>query len=262
MKTGPSDEAIAEFKKQEVHVHLMYFARLLWDRVLRDSERKKLGTSFEVAVVAHHGTTGLWMALHPTLSVEQSVLDVSRAVGSIDQLTYEWLIREIVGARVRIGPGIRPERNHGRGELKFHGDVIRRVRISVGNQIVKILDEFERQGWPERIDSPITDFFDDMKHRDAIRRLNSDLAVIRFRSDGTGRGILWEICPPPTVSSTHRCENPSRSPNRAGVRSRPNGFSTLRLMPIDRTSHFCARPVVVRGKGSAWRGMMSTSVGA
>ena len=204
MKTGPSDEAIAEFKKQEVHVNLMHFARFLWDRVLHDSERKKLGTSFEDAVVAHHGTTGLWMALHPTLSVEQSVLDVSRAVGSIDQLTYEWLIRGIVGARVRFGPGIRPEWNHCRGELKFQGHIIRRVRISVGNQIVKILDEFERQGWPERIDSPITDSSDDMAHRDAIRGLNRKLAVIRFRSDGTGRGIVWEIDSPSTVSSAHR----------------------------------------------------------
>ena len=204
MKTGPSDEAIAEFKKQEVHVNLMHFAHLLWDRVLHDSERKKLGTSFEDAVVTHQGTTGLWMALHPTLSVEQSVLDVSRAVGSIDQLTYEWLIREIVGARVRFGPGIRPEWNHGRGELKFQGHVIRRVRISVGNQIVKILDEFERQGWPERIDSPITDSSDDMAHRDAIRGLNRKLAEIRFRSDGTGRGIVWEIGSPSTVSSAHR----------------------------------------------------------
>lgn len=101
------------------------------------------------------------MALHPAQSVEQSVLDVSKAVGSMDQLTNAWLIREIVGSPVRIGPRIHPEWNHDRGELKFQGDVIRRVRIGVGNHIVKILDEFERQGWPSRIDSPVMESSDD-----------------------------------------------------------------------------------------------------
>jgi hypothetical protein len=135
---------------------------------------------------------------------EQAVVDVAFAVGFLTHNDRDWLLHVLVGDNHRKQHREYPEWNHDRGELKFRGEVIRRVRIDVGSQIVKILDEFERQGWSERIDSPITDSCDDMAHRDAIRVLNQRLAVIRFRSDGSGRGILWGIRSPSTESSTHR----------------------------------------------------------
>lgn len=56
----------------------------------------------------------------------------------------------------------------------------------------KILDAFQEDGWPQKIDSP---WSDDEKgaetRREAIDSLNTGLAVLRFSADGTKSGICW-----------------------------------------------------------------------
>ena len=136
------------------------------------------------------------LALYPQLTGEQAVIELAFAVGFLTGEDRDWLLREMVDDTQCVPIREHPEWNHDRGELTFQGELIRRVRVGVATQIVKILDAFQLQGWPDRIGSPIND---DMTHRDAIRALNSRLTAIRFCSDGTGRGVLWEIVPPSTV---------------------------------------------------------------
>jgi hypothetical protein len=89
-----------------------------------------------------------------------------------------------------------------------HWDSRRRV-LSVGGQTVKryhvpapnqeaVLDAFQREGWPDRIDDPLPfQAGRDSKNRQhfTINRLNQNQQqqLIRFFGDGTGEGVCWEL---------------------------------------------------------------------
>jgi hypothetical protein len=66
----------------------------------------------------------------------------------------------------------------------------------VAKNVVKILDAFQEDGWPKRIDDPLQPSKDQQRLHEAIKRLNDNLDILRFRADGTGQGILWEIIAP------------------------------------------------------------------
>ncbi|MEI8381036.1 MAG: hypothetical protein WCJ09_12965 [Planctomycetota bacterium] len=199
MKTKPSEVAFVEFQKHFRNVHLMFIARRVWDRVLRTEDRTKLGASFEDAITHHQSTIDWWRVLYPDVSDEQAVLEISKSLGAMDEPTHDWLMRELVPKDSLQSRKSHPVWNRDSGKLMFEGEIIRRVRTGVGIHITKILDAFEEDGWPERIDSPILKTNAGMVHRDAIRKLNSGLRAIRFRSDGTGDGICWEMISPSTV---------------------------------------------------------------
>ena len=61
-----------------------------------------------------------------------------------------------------------------------------------------ILAAFQEEGWPPHLDDPlppVRDGYPKDRLRDAIRHLNANQKkrLIRFRGDGTGQGILWEL---------------------------------------------------------------------
>ena len=84
-----------------------------------------------------------------------------------------------------------------------------RRELRVGSRLVKafrqpapaqhtILSAFQELRWPARIDDPLPrepDQEPKLRLREAIKRLNrhQQHRVIRFRADGEGKGILWEI---------------------------------------------------------------------
>ena len=77
--------------------------------------------------------------------------------------------------------------------MLFKGKLIRRIRsVSVAKNAVRILDAFEEEGWPVRIDDPLSPSKNQQCLHATIRRLNDDLSAIRFHADGTGAGIVWE----------------------------------------------------------------------
>jgi len=87
----------------------------------------------------------------------------------------------------------KPTWNRDRGELSLDGDVIKRVRsVTVAKNVTRILDTFEDDGWPDRIDDPLDPSNSQMRLHEAIKRLNDNLTGIKFRADGTGQGIVWE----------------------------------------------------------------------
>ena len=99
--------------------------------------------------------------------------------------------------------------------------------LRVGERIVKqyrvpslcqqaILDAFEEEGWPPAIDDPLPPQFDqDPKRRlrDTVKSLNTSQtnALLRFRSDGSGCRVLWELKEP--------AEEPPTVPVRGGIRA-------------------------------------------
>lgn len=84
-----------------------------------------------------------------------------------------------------------------RHELTLDGRLIKRFRWPATNQEV-VLTAFEEDAWPSRIDDPLPGSDDlEPKRRlsDTIKCLNRNQCVqlLRFRGDGTGEGIIWDV---------------------------------------------------------------------
>lgn len=89
----------------------------------------------------------------------------------------------------------RPRWDAGRRELLWVGRVVKRFRVPAPSQ-EKILAAFEEDGWPARIDSPLTPDARPGSGRrlhDAVRDLNRGQAPppVRFFRDGRGEGVCW-----------------------------------------------------------------------
>jgi hypothetical protein len=106
-------------------------------------------------------------------------------------------------------PELLPIAPNSAARLKPHWDAARRT-LFFGEQIVKqyrapcpnqeaILNAFQEEDWPPRIDDPLRPLDDhDSKRRlhDAIKSLNRCHIIsglMRFHGDGTGEGVFWEI---------------------------------------------------------------------
>jgi hypothetical protein len=85
----------------------------------------------------------------------------------------------------------------GEARILYYGDEVARTFQKKAESCVKILTSFEEDGWERRTDSLFTETeIRHGKHHDALRSLNSGLRFIRFRSDGTGEGFIWEPIAP------------------------------------------------------------------
>ncbi len=83
-----------------------------------------------------------------------------------------------------------------RNLLSFQGRIVKQFKWHATNQEL-ILSAFQEEGWPARIDDPLTPMPTlDIKRRlsDAIKCLNRNQVnkLIHFRGDGTGRAVVWE----------------------------------------------------------------------
>ena len=90
-------------------------------------------------------------------------------------------------------PPPKPRWDAERRELYFGGALCKKFRQPAKNQ-EPILQSFEEEGWPSRIDDPLPgDPEADTRQRlaDAVRALNAKNAAILFELDGTSEGILW-----------------------------------------------------------------------
>lgn len=88
-------------------------------------------------------------------------------------------------------------------ELSVNGEIVRKLRgRKVAKNVALVLDCFEDDGWPQRIDSPFAaDETGTQTCRETIRSLNDGLRLIRFVADGSGEGIVWK---PDPISTTSR----------------------------------------------------------
>jgi hypothetical protein len=75
--------------------------------------------------------------------------------------------------------------------------LVKRFKYVARNQEL-VLDAFEEEDWPFRIDDPPPprqEIDCKLRLRDTIAKLNRhrQSTVIRFSGDGTGRGIRWQV---------------------------------------------------------------------
>ena len=84
-----------------------------------------------------------------------------------------------------------------RHTLQFHGQIVKQFKWHATNQEL-ILSAFQEDGWPVRVDDPLTPAPTlDIKRRlsDAIKCLNRNQVnqLLHFRGDGTGQAVVWEV---------------------------------------------------------------------
>lgn len=84
-----------------------------------------------------------------------------------------------------------------RNELRLGDVLVKRFKWRAANQEA-ILAAFQEDGWPARIDDPLTPVPEtDPKRRlsDTIKCLNRKQQnnLLRFSGDGTGEGVLWDV---------------------------------------------------------------------
>lgn len=119
----------------------------------------------------------------------------------------------------------RPRWNSIRRELQVGYTVVKRFRTKAANQ-ERVLMAFEEEGWPPRIDDPLSPSPNVQAKRrlhDTIKCLNrgQQFKLIWFRGDGTGEGILWELrlSPQSLAPSLALADIAKRSPNTPTVRN-------------------------------------------
>lgn len=169
----------------------------LWDRVFTPCERKHLGASPSDAYANYKNATRMWREVRGG-SFENAVIDVAFHLGFLSQTNREWLRREY---EISSNPDLRESFititwDKQLGELRLDGDVIRRVRPGVATNVDIVLDAFQEDGWPKRIDSPLRGYAQDKATiSDTVKSLNNKLQMIRFFADGSKEGITWELTP-------------------------------------------------------------------
>ncbi len=93
-----------------------------------------------------------------------------------------------------------PKWDPDRLELRVGMSIVKKFQVPAANQEL-ILSAFEEEGWPVRVDDPLPPRPDqDPKSRlhttiNALNRNQRD-RLIRFRGDGHGEGIRWELVEP------------------------------------------------------------------
>lgn len=106
----------------------------------------------------------------------------------------------------KLTVSVKPSWNRCRHELSLGQEIVKRFRWPAANQ-EKLLTAFEEESWPPKIFDPLPPSHRlDPKRRlsDTIKCLNRNQSkmLIRFRGDGTGEGVLWDLTEPGTISAS------------------------------------------------------------
>jgi hypothetical protein len=188
-------EVLRQLQDLSLRINVPFVAQRAWDRLLTDADRQELGGDLELAFRQFGKLIGMWMRLNRVSEV-RAILELAQRLNFLAEADFQWLARE-TGEESLPAPPVspKPSWNSDRCELFFEGAVIRKIRgRSVATNLVMILDSFQQQGWPDRIDYPFSGIRDPQRLREAVATLNEGVTAIRFRCDGSSAGILWERC--------------------------------------------------------------------
>lgn len=162
----------------------------VWNNSLTEDERGRLGDlddSYRRLGVAR------FYAVAKGISRDRAVLELARQFG-IPDFDYHELLREIAPDEVAAINTLvgRPVWDRTLCKLMLDGKEIRRIiGPKRAKNIVAILDQFEYEKWPYRIETPRCLRGDIEKIGQAVLSLNRRLKEICFERDGTGSGIRW-----------------------------------------------------------------------
>lgn len=170
--------------------------RLVW-RILSPEQRQALGNDF-LAAYHLHGSIGMWMRSTNQGNRFKAIVCLAEELGSVPPSEHRRMKLAVGDEKATPAARERPSWDRCTGVLRFRGQEIRRVRyVGTARNVVTVLDAFEEEGWPDRIDDPLP--------RGALHStlasLRKGLRSIRFSADGSGKGIRWQ---PSRSMSTRR----------------------------------------------------------
>ena len=124
-----------------------------------------------------------------------------------------------IGIAGQILEFARPHWDADRHELFVGQIIVKRFRWPAINQAT-VLSAFEEDGWPARVDDPLPPQPEqDSKRRlhDTIKCLNRNQInqMVRFRGDGTGQGVLWDL----VSNGKPKQHKQSRRPKKGNIRN-------------------------------------------
>ena len=158
--------------------------------LLSDEERKAIGPLESFYSHATDRTIGMWMRVK-RVSRNRAIIELARLHG-MPEGSYLAMLRGIgedqSSSQDRLNG---PYWDRQTLELFLDGHLIKRINGKARNQL-PILDVFQEDRWPGRIDDPLDPSDNNRRLTDALKRLNERLLSIRFSRDGTGTGIRWQ----------------------------------------------------------------------
>ena len=162
--SGRAREAL---ETAELRIRNFEGAQYLWERVLTQGERKRLDDNLELAYQRYGGTLGLWLNVRGG-TLLRALVEVAYSLGFLTATDREWLLREL-GDQPAVP--ILIEWNRELGELRFNGELIRKVRKKVAKNVIEVFDAFQDNGWVKRIEDPLSVQPDGQTLRETIRSL-------------------------------------------------------------------------------------------
>ncbi len=143
----------------------------------------------------------LWRTCHPNSNHYSALVELGRRGGIIEQSTYEFLMREIsegYSDRSLFQSNATPELpvwNEPEGVLYLGGDPVRRFEsTSRARACVRVLNEFQSQHWPPRLEVSTEIRRYHPRLDKIVRSLNSGLIRIRF-TYCQNQAIMWNVLP-------------------------------------------------------------------
>jgi hypothetical protein len=94
-RKGPSfsPAVVAAWQTAVLRVRSFVVAAELWQRILSEDDRRRLGDNLEAAYASCRGTVGIWMRLRG-VSYPRAVIAIGTALNLLDASTGRWLLRE------------------------------------------------------------------------------------------------------------------------------------------------------------------------
>jgi hypothetical protein len=167
-------------------------AKMLWDKVLTEDDRRRLGSDLYAAYNVRHGTIGMWMWLH-NVNYPRAVVDVAWALGFLDPVNHDWLRKEIGETRQKSADRQLPVWDNATGELIWNGQTIATFLIKdPPSDVQRVLEAFAEERWPKSIANPLPGPFNQHRLHQLIKYINGRLTLIHFRVQKGAMEIVWE----------------------------------------------------------------------
>jgi len=164
----------------------------IWNELLTEEERKLVEKDHSMG----RDIVDIWARLRG-ISVSRAIIDLGMELSLISDFDRRQLLKKLREPENRTRP-VLPVWDRTTYQLRLGNIIIKHVRRpNAATNVVLILDAFQKMGWPSRLHDPLPSKetlrqTSSRRLQDAIKSLNDNLNLIRFRGDGTGKGIVWE----------------------------------------------------------------------
>ena len=130
------------------------------------------------------------------LAAHQTLRETGPAILTAEGILY---LQAVIAGGPDV-PDLLPRWDGGRRQLWLGGRLLKEFRQPAPNQTA-LLDAFERRGWASHIVDPLPPEAGEredqatLRLQETVKNLNRGFppGTIRFRGDGTGRGVRWEV---------------------------------------------------------------------